>query len=60
MMMPPTWLTCLDVGQHADVDAVLRESRERTVEIYTPEVVADGDEWILSTPPHYSALLAAR
>jgi 8-oxo-dGTP pyrophosphatase MutT (NUDIX family) len=60
MMMPPTWLTCLDVGQHADVDAVLRESRERTVEIYTPEVVADGDEWILSTPPHYSALMAAR
>ena len=24
MMMPPTWLTCLDVGQHANVDAVLR------------------------------------
>ena len=60
MMMPPTWLTCLDVGQHADVDAVLHESRDRTVEIYTPEVVADGDEWILSTPPHYGALLAAR
>ena len=60
MMMPPTWLTCLDVGQHADVDAVLAESRSRTVDIYTPEVVADGDDFVLSTPPHYSALLAAR
>ena len=60
MMLPPTWLTCLDVGQHADVDAVLRESRERTVEMYTPEVVADGDDWILSTPPHYAALMASR
>lgn len=60
MMMPPTWLTCLDVGQHADVDAVLRESRDRTVDIYTPEVVRDGDDWILSTPPHYSALMASR
>ncbi|RYB90127.1 NUDIX hydrolase [Nocardioides glacieisoli] len=60
MMLPPTWLTCLDVGQHADVDAVLAEAQGRHVEIFTPEVVADGDEWILSTPPHYSALMAAR
>ncbi|MCF6378042.1 NUDIX hydrolase [Nocardioides KLBMP 9356] len=59
-MMPPTWLTCLDVGQHADVDAVLRESRDRTVEMFTPEVVPDGDGFILSTPPRYSALMAAR
>ena len=48
MMMPPTWLTCLDVGQHADPDAVLRESRGRTVDIYTPEVVPDGDDFVLS------------
>ena len=60
MMLPPTWLTCLDVGQHADVDAVLAEAQGRHVEIFTPEVVPDGDEWILSTPPHYSALMAAR
>ncbi len=60
MMMPPTWLTCLDVGQHADVDAVLRESRDRTVEMFTPEVVPDGDEFILSTPPRYADLMATR
>ena len=39
---------------------MLRESRDRTVEIYTPEVVPDGDEWILSTPPHYRDLMATR
>ena len=60
MMMPPTWLTCLDVGQHADPDAVLAEAQHRHVEIYTPEVVPDGDGFILSTPPHYTALMAAR
>ena len=59
-MMPPTWLTCLDVAQHADPDAVLAEARTRRVEMYTPEVVPDGEEFILSTPPHYSALMAAR
>jgi 8-oxo-dGTP pyrophosphatase MutT (NUDIX family) len=60
LMMPPTWLTCLDVGQHADPDAVLLEARGRHVEIFMPEVVPEGDELILSTPPHYSALMAAR
>ncbi len=60
LMMPPTWLTCLDVGQHADPDTVLAEAHGRHVEIFTPEVVPDGDEFILSTPPHYSALMAAR
>ena len=60
LMMPPTWLTCLDVGQHADPDAVLAEAQGRHVDVYTPEVVADGDEFVLSTPPHYSALMATR
>jgi 8-oxo-dGTP pyrophosphatase MutT (NUDIX family) len=60
LMLPPTWLTCLDVAQHPDPDAVLAEARGRTVEMFMPEVVADGDEFILSTPPHYTALMAAR
>ncbi len=60
LMMPPTWLTCLDVGQHADPTAVLAEAQGRHVEIFMPAVVPDGDEFILSTPPHYSALMAAR
>ncbi|KQV63336.1 hypothetical protein ASC64_17210 [Nocardioides sp. Root122] len=59
-MLPPTWLTCLDVAQHADPDAVLVEAQTRTVEMFMPEVVADGDEFILSTPAHYTALVAGR
>ena len=60
LMLPPTWLTCLEVGQHADPDAVLAAARERTVEMFMPEVVADGDEFILSTPPRYTELMASR
>jgi hypothetical protein len=60
LMLPPTWLTCLEVGQHADPDAVLAEARERTVDMFMPEVVADGDEFILSTPPRYTELMARR
>jgi 8-oxo-dGTP pyrophosphatase MutT (NUDIX family) len=60
LMMPPTWLTCLDVGQHADPAAVLAEAQGRHVEIFMPEVVPDGNDFILSTPPHYTALMAAR
>jgi 8-oxo-dGTP pyrophosphatase MutT (NUDIX family) len=60
LMMPPTWLTCLDVAQHADPDAVLAEARTRRVEMYTPEVVPDGEGFILSTPPFYAALMASR
>ncbi|MBC2932426.1 NUDIX hydrolase [Nocardioides sp. zg-1228] len=60
LMLPPTWLTCLEVGQQADPDAVLAQARERRVEMFTPEVVADGDEFVLSTPPAYAALMAQR
>ena len=60
LMMPPTWLTCLDVAQHPGPDAVLAEAQGRRVEMFTPEVVADGEHFILSTPPAYAALMAAR
>ena len=60
LMLPPTWLTCLDVAQHADPDAVLAEAQGRRVEMYMPEVVAEGDDFILSTPPAYAELMARR
>ena len=59
-MLPPTWLTCLDVAQYADPDAVLDEAHGRRVEMFMPEVVTDGADFILSTPPRYTALMAAR
>ncbi len=58
LMLPPTWLTCLDVAQYADPGAVLEEARRRTVEMFMPEVVSSGDDFILSTPTFYEALLA--
>jgi 8-oxo-dGTP pyrophosphatase MutT (NUDIX family) len=60
MMMPPTWLTCLDVAQYADPAAVLAEAEGRSVDMFTPEVVGEGDEFVLSTPPRYVDLLASR
>lgn len=59
-MLPPTYLTCLDVGQHADADAVLAEAAGRSVEIFTPSVVSDGDGFVLSMPERYEPLVAAR
>ncbi|UFN43308.1 NUDIX hydrolase [Nocardioides okcheonensis] len=60
LMLPPTWLTCLDVAQHPGPDAVLAAAQGRTVEMFMPEVVADGEEFILSTPPFYTDLMARR
>ncbi len=57
-MMPPTWLTCLDISRYADPDEVLAASRGRTVEMFTPALQADGEEWTLSTHPDYVDLLA--
>ncbi len=59
-MMPPTYLTCLDVGQHASPDDVLTESRSREVDMFTPEVVPDGDGFVLSMPARYEQLVAGR
>jgi hypothetical protein len=58
IMMPPTWLTCLDVAQYPSADGVLDEARERTVDMFTPEVISSGDDFVLSTPPRYARLMA--
>ena len=60
LMLPPTWLTCLDVARHDAAADVLAEAAGRTVEMFMPAVVADGREFVLSTPPSYEALLAQR
>ncbi len=60
LMLPPTWLTCLEVAQHPGPDEVLEDSRDRTVEMFTPEVVSSGDDFVLSTPPQYEQLVAER
>jgi 8-oxo-dGTP pyrophosphatase MutT (NUDIX family) len=60
LMLPPTYLTCVDVGQYDTPDAVLAEASGRQVEMFTPAVVASGDAFTLTTPPIADRLLATR
>jgi 8-oxo-dGTP pyrophosphatase MutT (NUDIX family) len=60
LMMPPTYLTCLDVGQFGTPVEVLEEARSRQVDMFTPSVVPDIEGFVLSMPPRYESLVAAR
>lgn len=59
-MMPPTYLTCLEIGQHASPDEVVRASEGRRVEMFTPSVEPLGDGWTLSIPDRLRALVSER
>ncbi|RYP87256.1 NUDIX hydrolase [Nocardioides guangzhouensis] len=58
LMLPPTYLTCLELSEHTGPGEVLESAAARTVEMFTPEVVGDGDQFTLSRPPHLEPLLA--
>lgn len=60
MMLPPTYLTCLEVAQHADPGAVLQDARTHVVEMFMPEVVSAGEDFVLSQPDRVVPLLQAR
>ena len=60
VMMPPTYLTCLDVARHGAPADVLAESAGRQVTMFMPEVVTVDGESTLSVPPGYDHLLADR
>ncbi len=60
LMMPPTYMTCLEVGQHADPDGVLVAARGRSVEMFTPEVEQTDQGSTLSIPARLEALLETR
>jgi 8-oxo-dGTP pyrophosphatase MutT (NUDIX family) len=60
MMMPPTYLTCLEVGQHADPDGVLAASADRSIDMFTPEVTGEDDEATLSMPDRLRPLVEER
>ncbi|WP_232676785.1 NUDIX hydrolase [Nocardioides sp. R-C-SC26] len=59
-MLPPTYLTCLEVGTHPDVDAVLAAAQGRRVTMFTPEVEPLGDGFTLSMPDDLRPLVAQR
>ncbi|WGL52788.1 NUDIX hydrolase [Nocardioides sp. BP30] len=55
-LMPPTYLTCLEVAQYADPAALLAEAASRRVEMFTPTV--EGER--LTVMPHHRELLQER
>jgi 8-oxo-dGTP pyrophosphatase MutT (NUDIX family) len=59
-LMPPTYLTSMEVGTHATPDEVLVVAASRSVEMFTPSVEPLGEEWTLSMPERLRPLLASR
>ncbi len=59
-MMPPTYLTCLEVAQHDSPDDLVAASAGRVVEMFTPEVEGEGAGATLSMPERMWPLVAAR
>ncbi|MCZ4499936.1 MAG: hydrolase [Marmoricola sp.] len=60
LMLPPTYITCLDLAQYADPEAVLAEAATRTVEMFCPALEPEDDGYTLSRPPQADALLEKR
>ncbi|WP_435746040.1 NUDIX hydrolase [Nocardioides sp. SYSU DS0663] len=59
-MLPPTYLTCLEIGTHASPEEVLEVAGHRTVEMFTPSVEPLEDGWTLSMPDRLRPLVAQR
>lgn len=59
-LMPPTYLTSLEVGEHADPDEVLAVAAARSVEMFCPAVEPLGEAFTLSMPDRLRPLVAAR
>ncbi len=56
-MLPPTYLTCLEVSQYATPAGVLAACGDRDVEMFMPEVVDDGEGFTLSRPARLDPLI---
>lgn len=56
-MLPPTYLTCLEIARYADPGATLVAADGRVVDMFMPEVV-DQDEAVLSIPERCEGMLA--
>ncbi|MCW2754975.1 MAG: hydrolase [Marmoricola sp.] len=60
LMLPPTYITSLDVARYADPAEVIAAAADRRVEMFCPAVEPAGEEFTLTRPPHADALLEAR
>ncbi|MSZ76545.1 MAG: NUDIX hydrolase [Actinobacteria bacterium] len=59
-LMPPTYLTCLEVGEFATPEDVLEVAASRSVAMFTPSVEPLDDGFTLSMPDRLRPLVAAR
>ena len=59
LMLPPTYLTSLEVSQFAAPRDVVDEAHGRIVEMFTPGIEACDNGWTLSVPERLRPLLAA-
>lgn len=59
-MLPPTYLTCLEIGTIGNLDAVIEASADRSVTMFMPEVEPLGDGLTLSMPDELRPLVASR
>ena len=56
-MMPPTYLTCLELAPFASPDDALAACDGRDLEVFTPAVEPSGDGFVLSVPPRFESML---
>jgi hypothetical protein len=59
-MLPPTYLTCLEIAQFASPRAVLAAAPARDLTMFMPTVEGDGESATLSMPARMVPLLEAR
>ena len=59
LMMPPTYLTSLEVGQFTTPQDVVAAAHGRVVEMHTPTLEPLWDAFTLSMPEHHRPILAA-
>ena len=59
-MLPPTYQSCLEVGQYAGPDEVLAAGAQRRLEVFTPQLLEDGDGATMTSPDWMQELLASR
>jgi 8-oxo-dGTP pyrophosphatase MutT (NUDIX family) len=59
-MLPPTYLTCLEIGQFGTPDEVLAAAAGREVDMFTPQVEGEGEGATLSMPDTLRPLVESR
>ncbi|HEU4812053.1 MAG TPA: NUDIX hydrolase [Nocardioides sp.] len=60
LMLPPTYLTCLEIGQFGTPGEVLAAAAGREVDMFTPQVEGEGEDATLSMPAALRPLVESR